>query len=86
MRKESQQAVLSHRFGEKVNPMHLKQYDIRPNCCTRCQRCLAVCPVGAILLTETGMPEIQNQKCKRCGDCKKICKQQAISRRVRLQL
>jgi NADH-quinone oxidoreductase subunit F len=65
--------------------MHLKQYDIHLDRCMRCQRCLAVCPVGAIMMTETSAPEIHNQKCRRCGACKKICKQQAISRRIRLQ-
>jgi MinD superfamily P-loop ATPase len=76
---------LSYYWYGKVKPMHLKQYYIRPDRCTHCQRCLAVCPVRAIMMTETSSPEIENQKCKRCGSCKKICKQQAISYRVRLQ-
>lgn len=65
--------------------MHLKRYYIHTDRCTGCQQCLAACPARAIIMTETNIPEIQNQKRKRCGTCKKICKQHAISHRVRLQ-
>lgn len=65
--------------------MHLKRYYIHSDRCTACQHCLAVCPTRAIIITETGIPEIENIKCRRCGACKRICKQQAISYRVRLQ-
>ncbi|WP_071882508.1 4Fe-4S dicluster domain-containing protein [Pelosinus fermentans] len=65
--------------------MHLKQYYIHPDRCTRCHRCLAVCPADAIELTETGKAQIRNLKCIRCKACKKVCHQGAISYRVRLQ-
>ncbi|QJW48226.1 4Fe-4S binding protein [bacterium BFN5] len=66
--------------------MHLKQYVIDLTHCTHCQRCFAVCPTGAIKITASGAPQIENQQeCKRCGACKKICSHKAISYRVRLQ-
>jgi len=65
--------------------MLLKRYVVLAERCTACQRCLAVCPVGAIELSEAGIPEIQIPKCRRCGACKKICSQQAIINCVKLR-
>ncbi|WP_149733450.1 4Fe-4S dicluster domain-containing protein [Propionispora hippei] len=65
--------------------MQLKQYYIKPDLCTGCQACLAVCPSGAIQATGSGIPEIRMVQCKRCGLCKRKCKSKAIAYRVRLQ-
>lgn len=62
-----------------------KEYFIHPERCTRCDRCMAVCPAMAIELSETGSLQIDKSFCSRCGDCKKVCKQRAITSRVRLQ-
>ncbi|WP_371381037.1 4Fe-4S binding protein [Sporomusa aerivorans] len=65
--------------------MNLKQYYVNADRCTHCCRCLAVCPLGAIEQTATGVMQIHKRKCKRCGACKRFCKYQAIACRVRLQ-
>lgn len=45
--------------------------------CCGCGACYSVCPVGAIHMErdEEGFlyPEIDENKCKRCGLCKKCC-------------
>ncbi|WP_091745319.1 4Fe-4S dicluster domain-containing protein [Propionispora vibrioides] len=65
--------------------MQLKQYYIKPDLCAGCQACLAVCPAGAIQVTESGIPQIRTVLCNRCGACKRKCKHKAIAYRVRLQ-
>jgi MinD superfamily P-loop ATPase len=62
-----------------------KEYSIHPERCIRCDRCIALCPVKAIELSETGTLQIERSSCQRCGACKKICKQRAITSRVRLK-
>ena len=44
-----------------------------------CQRCLAVCPTHALLLTEDG-PAINEELCTKCGMCAGVCDAFAWSR------
>lgn len=40
--------------------------------CIRCGNCTAICPVGAIRLTETGVIKASSQ-CVGCGKCAEVC-------------
>ena len=45
--------------------------------CSGCGACKAVCPFGAIIMTERKggflYPEIDSSKCRECGLCEKVC-------------
>ncbi|MGQ9693609.1 MAG: DUF362 domain-containing protein [Thermodesulfobacteriota bacterium] len=45
--------------------------------CHNCQKCLQVCPVGAISIAEV-KPQINPEVCTDCGTCADICHQRAI--------
>lgn len=45
--------------------------------CTRCGRCMEVCPNGAISFAE-GSYHTNNQKCIGCGKCREQCPQSAL--------
>jgi glycyl-radical enzyme activating protein len=47
------------------------------NLCTKCHRCVAVCPNGAIIVDEDGNVEINRKKCKVCGSCVSVCLNEA---------
>ena len=44
--------------------------------CTRCGKCMAVCPTGATHLSE-GSPAIERNACTGCGKCVAICPNEA---------
>ena len=45
--------------------------------CVRCGRCAAVCPKGAITMSDEG-PCVDRQLCVRCGKCAEACNPQAM--------
>ncbi len=40
--------------------------------CIRCRACVEACPHGAARLGEAG-PEVQRERCERCGECTLVC-------------
>lgn len=46
--------------------------------CTKCGKCVASCPVGAIKITEQGFA-VNHNVCLFCGRCVEICENQALS-------
>ena len=47
--------------------------------CTRCGRCMEVCPKGAVRFVD-GSYYTDNQKCIGCGKCREQCPQSALRR------
>jgi formate hydrogenlyase subunit 6/NADH:ubiquinone oxidoreductase subunit I len=51
-------------------------YNNKSQCCG-CTACYAVCPIGAITMVEDEegfeYPQIDEDKCIRCGMCQKVC-------------
>jgi len=52
-------------------------WKVNRDVCLRCGGCVAVCPVSALELRESG-PE-ENGKCIACGTCEKVCPVRAIT-------
>ncbi|MEI7596197.1 MAG: 4Fe-4S binding protein [Bacteroidota bacterium] len=52
--------------------------------CTQDHKCLMLnfCPALAITQVEFKLPEIDNDKCFECGNCKYYCKQNAVEKVV----
>lgn len=54
----------------------MKVYDEKKNCCG-CTACMNICPKNAITMKEDEegflYPEIDKEKCVKCGLCRKIC-------------
>ncbi|MCJ7594704.1 MAG: glycyl-radical enzyme activating protein, partial [Desulfobacterales bacterium] len=48
-----------------------------PAKCTECARCIPVCPLNAISLTE-GMIGINRALCNNCGRCTEVCHSEAV--------
>ena len=46
--------------------------------CRRCLGCLAICPLNAVFLTPSGVPQVQTEICQGCGLCVADCPAQAI--------
>jgi len=43
--------------------------------CSRCERCIAACPQGILVVGSGGFPEVDFQRgeCTFCGDCARAC-------------
>lgn len=54
----------------------MKKYEITSSC-VFCGTCVHECPFGAITLTPQG-PVIDENTCKRCGECYDNCMAEAI--------
>jgi len=53
---------------------------VEESTCVRTNRCVKVCPVGAVSLSGTdGKANIDTAKCLQCEDCTDICPKSAIS-------
>ena len=50
--------------------------------CTRCDRCIEVCPVHILHRGDGGFPEVSfaQSGCTECGDCVKACEPRALER------
>ena len=49
----------------------------RDSLCNKCNRCIEVCEVQAISLTEKGV-RINRKICNNCGNCVEVCSPQAL--------
>jgi NADH:ubiquinone oxidoreductase subunit F (NADH-binding)/NAD-dependent dihydropyrimidine dehydrogenase PreA subunit/(2Fe-2S) ferredoxin len=57
----------------------LVSYRIIPNKCTGCQRCVSVCPTGAITGPRSEPHNLDPSKCIKCRSCYEICRFDAIA-------
>jgi quinone-modifying oxidoreductase subunit QmoB len=68
-----QGAALHPRVGDLSYPSFFLQR------CTQCKRCTEECPFGAINEDAKGTPEINPNRCRRCGVCMGACPERLIS-------
>jgi len=55
------------------------ELELAPNACIKCNKCVAVCPTGAIANNNSlGLPEIYYKRCLFCGKCVESCKEEAL--------
>ena len=54
-------------------------YRIVPGRCTGCQRCVAVCPTGAITGPRAEPHNLDPEKCIKCRSCYEVCRFDAIA-------
>jgi len=57
----------------------LVEYRVVPGKCTGCQRCVAVCPTGAITGPRSEPHNLDPDKCIKCRACYEICRFDAIA-------
>jgi len=62
-----------------VTCKNLVVYRIRPEKCTGCQRCVKVCPTGAITGPRSEPHNLDPSKCIKCRSCYEICRFDAIA-------
>lgn len=41
-------------------------------------RAVKICPVGALIQNENGLPEVNYDKCIKCGKCAKLCPKKVL--------
>jgi len=46
--------------------------------CIGCNRCVEICPFGAIVASDSGRPTVVDLMCEGCGVCKLVCPADAI--------
>ncbi|MDI6830903.1 MAG: NADH-ubiquinone oxidoreductase-F iron-sulfur binding region domain-containing protein [Actinomycetota bacterium] len=59
----------------------LVSYEIDPEACTGCLKCLKSCPVGAISGERKKPHSIDQSRCEKCGVCLEVCKYDAVTRK-----
>jgi NADH:ubiquinone oxidoreductase subunit F (NADH-binding)/NAD-dependent dihydropyrimidine dehydrogenase PreA subunit len=57
----------------------LIEYRVVPGKCTGCQRCVSVCPTGAITGPRSEVHNLDASKCIKCRACYEICRFDAIA-------
>ncbi len=57
----------------------LIEYTVVPEKCTGCQRCVSVCPTGAITGPKSELHNVDLSKCIKCRACYEICRFDAIA-------
>lgn len=54
-------------------------FRILPERCTGCQRCVSVCPTGAITGPRSQAHNLDQDKCIKCRSCYEVCRHDAIA-------
>jgi ferredoxin len=57
----------------------LIEYRVVPDKCTGCQKCVSVCPTGAIVGPRAEPHNLDPEKCIKCRACYEICRYDAIA-------
>ncbi|MDH4223236.1 MAG: 4Fe-4S binding protein, partial [candidate division Zixibacteria bacterium] len=57
----------------------LIEYRVVPDKCTGCQRCVSVCPTGAITGARAEIHKLDPSKCSKCRACYEVCRFDAIA-------
>ena len=57
----------------------LIEYLVIPEKCTGCQRCVSVCPTGAITGPRSEPHNLDSSKCIKCRACYEVCRFDAIA-------
>ncbi len=66
-------AAVHPRVGDLTYPNIVTQH------CTQCWRCTEECPFGALEVNENRTPQVNPNRCRRCGICMGACPVQVIS-------
>ncbi|MCP4150840.1 MAG: NADH-quinone oxidoreductase subunit NuoF [bacterium] len=77
-RKEYEEHVIDKRC-EALICKDLIEYSVIKDKCTGCQRCVSVCPTGAITGPRSEAHNVDNAKCVKCRACYEICRFDAIA-------
>ncbi len=70
---------VSERYCPAVVCRELIEYRVVPGKCTGCQRCVSVCPTGAITGPRAEPHNLDPTKCIKCRACYEICRFDAIA-------
>jgi len=77
-RSEFLEHLVDHRCRAAVC-RDLVEYHVIPSKCTGCQRCVQVCPTGAITGPRAEPHNLDPEKCIKCRACYEICRFDAIA-------
>lgn len=66
------------RIKIKKNYPSLEDPIFKAKYCTHCQKCVKICPTGAISVDENKIVIINEALCSGCGDCVKVCPFDAV--------
>ena len=66
-------AALHPRVGDQYYPSFFLQR------CTQCKRCTEECPFGALNEDAKGTPQVNPNRCRRCGICLGACPERLVS-------
>jgi len=72
-------AHVKDRFCPATVCRALLEYRVIPEKCTGCQRCVSVCPTGAITGPRAKTHNLDASKCIKCRACYEICRFDAIA-------
>ncbi len=70
---------ISNKYCPALVCRELIEYKVIPEKCTGCQRCVSVCPTGAITGPRSEPHNLDPTKCVKCRACYEICRFDAIA-------